>query len=364
MGSMAMDASGNIALGYSVSGYDLYPSVRYTGRMKNDPPGQMTLAEQSVIEGGGAQTHPASLYARWGDYSSMCVDPADPSIFWYTQQYYPVTADYNWHTRIASFTFSDILVINAIAGYPNICPGQSDQLDVELSGGTGGYTFSWTSIPEGFTSTLKNPVVSPEVPTKYIVNVISGNQTRSDTIQIDITPPPAVFAGDDTISCRYIAEIPLNGSAENYTSLKWITAGDGTFADPFALYTRYIPGAKDRNDSIIDLELIVYPQAPCPIVSDHKLIHLDTCSGIQPIEPTHSLSIFPNPGTEKFHISLPAGALLLEVSDFLGKMIFSEDLSSYNEKEIIINLSEKPRGIYSVRIILKDRIITSKLVLN
>lgn len=365
MGSMAMDSAGNIALGYSVSGYNLYPSIRFTGRMKDDPINQMTIAEQSIIEGGGAQTHPASLYARWGDYSSMTVDPSDPSIFWYTQQYYPVTADYNWHTRIGSFTFANILVIKAIAAYPNICSGQSDQLDVELSGGGGNYTFSWTSIPEGFTSTLKNPVVSPEFPTKYIVVVQAGNQTRADTLQVDITPPAAVFAGDDTISCRYNTEILLNGSAENYTSLKWSTAGDGTFADPFTLNTTYIFGPKDRKDIIIDLELIVYPQPPCPVTSDHKMIRMDTCSGIPPIEPgTNSLYIYPNPGQEKFHISLPAGAILLEVFDFLGKMILSEDLSSFKEKEVIIHLSDKPRGIYSVRIILKDQILYGKLVLK
>jgi hypothetical protein len=44
MGSIAIDSAGNIGLGYSVSGPDLYPSIRYTGRMKNDPLGRMTIA--------------------------------------------------------------------------------------------------------------------------------------------------------------------------------------------------------------------------------------------------------------------------------------------------------------------------------
>jgi hypothetical protein len=245
----------------------------------------MTIAEQSIIEGGGAQTHPASSYSRWGDYSSMTVDPADPSIFWYTQQYYPVTADYDWHTRIAAFTFKDILDIKAIAANTVICTGQSDQLDVEVSGGNGTNTYSWTSIPAGFTSTLKNPLVSPGSQTKYVVLVSSGTQSRTDTIQVDVSPLPSAFAGNDTICCRHIDEIPLSGSAENYLSVKWITSGDGTFADPFALYTTYTPGTKDRTDSIIDLELIVYPQPPCPELSAHKLIRMVTCAGIPTITP-------------------------------------------------------------------------------
>jgi hypothetical protein len=363
MGSIAMDSAGNIALGFSVSGNDLYPSIRYTGRMKHDPPGQMTIAEQSIVEGGGAQTHPATTVARWGDYSSMTVDPSNQSIFWYTQQYYPVTADYDWHTRVGSFTFSDILSVAAVAAFPDICRGQTDQLDVDVSGGTGSYTYSWTSLPVGFVSSLKNPVVFPEVSTTYIVVVTSGNQTRTDSIQIGIIPLPEVFAGEDTVCCRYTGEIHLHGSAENYISVKWTTTGDGTFKDPFTLSTTYTPGSNDRADSIIDLELMVYPQPPCPVISDHKLIRMDTCSGIPSILPDNSMNIFPNPGTGIFTISLPVNSLLIEISDLPGKRIFSTDLSSRKEKEFIVDLSDKPRGMYPVRIILKDRIICDKLII-
>jgi len=365
MGSMALDSAGNIALGYSVSGPGLFPSVRYTGRMKNDPLGQMTIAEQSIIEGGGAQTHPASTYARWGDYSSMTIDPSNPSIFWYTQQYYPVTADYDWHTRISSFTFANILDIKAIAEYSNVCPGQEDRLNVEVSGGTGNYTFSWTSIPTGFTSTLKNPLVSPEFQTKYIVVVTSGNKTRTDTVQVNITPAPSVYAGEDTICCRHISSIQLTGQAANYISVKWLTSGDGIFADPQALYTSYVPGVRDKHDSLIDLELIAYPQPSCPEISDHKIIRMITCLGISPIESENNpFLISPNPSHGRFLITLPDDALLIEISDMQGKMILKTDLSSYYEKEIMVDLSNRSIGLYPVKIILKNKILRGKMVLE
>ena len=72
MGSMAMDTAGNIAIGYSASGTNLFPSIRYTGRMSTDPLNQMTIAEKGIMNGGGCQT---SNTHRWGDYSSMAVDP-------------------------------------------------------------------------------------------------------------------------------------------------------------------------------------------------------------------------------------------------------------------------------------------------
>lgn len=107
MGSIAMDKNGNIALGYSVSSTSTYPAVRFTGRRFNDPPGLMTIEEQEIIAGSGCQiSNP-----RWGDYSSMSVDPVDDLTFWYTQQYIPISGTFTWHTRIASFILNIDLAV-------------------------------------------------------------------------------------------------------------------------------------------------------------------------------------------------------------------------------------------------------------
>ncbi len=102
MGSIAMDGNGNIALGYSVSGEGTYPSVRYTGRTLSDPLSSLPRLENTLIAGRGSQTHPQS---RWGDYSTMSIDPSDDLTFWYTQEYYDITSPSRWKTRIGSFTF-------------------------------------------------------------------------------------------------------------------------------------------------------------------------------------------------------------------------------------------------------------------
>ena len=73
MGSVAQDKKGNIALGYSVvNGMNVFPGIRYTGRLAGDPLGQMTLGEGTIINGSGVQT---TTNSRWGDYTSMNVDP-------------------------------------------------------------------------------------------------------------------------------------------------------------------------------------------------------------------------------------------------------------------------------------------------
>jgi hypothetical protein len=105
MGSIAQDKKGDMALGYSVvNGVDVFPGIRYTGRLAGDPLGQMTLGEGTIINGSGVQT---TTNSRWGDYTDMTVDPVDDCTFWYVNEYYPVSgtpADTRpWHTRIASF---------------------------------------------------------------------------------------------------------------------------------------------------------------------------------------------------------------------------------------------------------------------
>lgn len=105
MGSVAQDKKGNIALGYSVvNATSVYPGIRYTGRLDGDTLGQMTLGEGVIINGSGVQT---TTNSRWGDYTSLNIDPVDDCTFWYVNEYYTAAGQASsaagWQTRIASF---------------------------------------------------------------------------------------------------------------------------------------------------------------------------------------------------------------------------------------------------------------------
>jgi hypothetical protein len=105
MGSVSMDKKGNIALGYSVvDGTSVFPGIRATGRLAGDPLGMMTLGEGTIIDGTGVQR---TTNSRWGDYTSMNVDPTDDCTFWYVNQYYTLAGQLSstagWQTRIGSF---------------------------------------------------------------------------------------------------------------------------------------------------------------------------------------------------------------------------------------------------------------------
>ncbi|HET6314444.1 MAG TPA: S-layer homology domain-containing protein [Chloroflexia bacterium] len=167
MGSMSMDGDGNMALGYSVSNStDLYPSIRYTGRLASDPLGQMSQGEATMYQGLGAQL----ANARWGDYSMMGIDPVDDCTFWYTQEYYGSSGDY-WLTRVGKFRFAGCgggaIPTETPVPAPNPCalPGAIVYRDAvgdvaDLLGGGGSeidkYDVEYISVAEPYTGTGPN----------------------------------------------------------------------------------------------------------------------------------------------------------------------------------------------------------------
>jgi hypothetical protein len=97
MGAIAMDGSGNIAVGYNVSSTTLYPSLRYVGRLASDPLGTMPQGEAILVTGTAANGS-----NRYGDYAAMSVDPVDDCTFWFTGEY---NTGSGWSTRIGAFKF-------------------------------------------------------------------------------------------------------------------------------------------------------------------------------------------------------------------------------------------------------------------
>jgi hypothetical protein len=98
LGSLALDKAGDLALGYSVSSRSVFPSIRYA--TIDSPTGTSFGPEVELVAGTGSQR---ASYNRWGDYSTMSVDPVDGCTFWYTQEYYANTGSFDFKTRIGSF---------------------------------------------------------------------------------------------------------------------------------------------------------------------------------------------------------------------------------------------------------------------
>ena len=156
---------------------------------------------------------------------------------------------------------TDPLTVNATANPEGICLGDEVQLNAEIGGGTGSYTFAWTSVPTGFTSDLQNPVDSPTQSTNYFIAVDDGNRVVTDSILVEMISP-TVSAGPDQTTCE-ASEVFLSATATNYSAVLWSTNGDGLFAGQDQLDASYTPGSNDISSDTVDLTITAEPIDPC-----------------------------------------------------------------------------------------------------
>ena len=201
MGSIAQDSAGNMGLGYSVSSGTVFPGVRYTGRLASDPLGTMPQGEQIIIEGTGSNTGGGS---RWGDYTSMTVDPVDDCTFWYVNQWTPTTSASGWQLRVGSFRFNECGSPSFSQGVSpasrTICAGASPTYTVNIgsiSAFNSPVTLSATGLPGASTGGFSPNPVTP----------LPGTSTFT------VSNTAGVAAGTYNITINGVAAGPINRSS-------------------------------------------------------------------------------------------------------------------------------------------------------
>lgn len=188
MSSIAMDGSGNIALGFAVSSGTVSPGIRYTGRLAGDALGTLGQGEGTIVSGFGAQIGGLS---RFGDYSAMNIDPVDDCTFWYTQQYIGVTGSFNWRTRVGSFKFpscgpgtdSDFTVAAAPTS-ATIAAGATASFEITttvLTGAAQTVALSIEGLPTGVTGRF-NPV-SVTAGGRSTLTITAANNAATTAVQ-------------------------------------------------------------------------------------------------------------------------------------------------------------------------------------
>ncbi|MBU1009855.1 MAG: T9SS type A sorting domain-containing protein [Bacteroidetes bacterium] len=82
-GSMAMDAQGNIGMGYTTVSTQEKIAIYYTGRYANDPLGLMTIDETLIAQ--STTNNPSN---RLADYVHLTVDPSNDKTFWHIAEFF------------------------------------------------------------------------------------------------------------------------------------------------------------------------------------------------------------------------------------------------------------------------------------
>jgi hypothetical protein len=241
MGSAAMDSFGNIAVGYSVSSSSLNPGIRFTGRAPTDPLGTMGT-EVNIKNGAGSQNGGLN---RWGDYSSLSVDPVDDCTLWYTTEYLKANGSFNWSTEIANFKFSTCgatpdFSLTAAPSSQSVTQGNNTTYTATVTptgGFTGSVTLSVSGLPAGASGTFSpNPLASgnstltvttsSSTPTgsfPLTITGTSGSLTHTANVTLVVTAP---VVGDFSVSATPASQTVTAGTGTSYTAT---ATGSGGF---------------------------------------------------------------------------------------------------------------------------------------
>jgi hypothetical protein len=117
--SIMVDRDGNMAVGFAASAApdppaaSIFPGAYYTGREATDPSGTMQPTLTLAVGQDFYVRTFDSIRNRWGDYSSISIDPSDELTFWVFNAYALTRAtpiegeeeDGRWGTRFGAFTF-------------------------------------------------------------------------------------------------------------------------------------------------------------------------------------------------------------------------------------------------------------------
>lgn len=197
MGSIAQDASGNIAVGYSASSTSIVPELRWAGHLASDPKGVMGQTEGTIAQSLSAQN---GWSGRWGDYSDMTVDPSDGCTFYYTGEYYGSSA---WATKIGSFKFPSCtgggggVTHYGVGGPSSVNAGSAATFTLQALDSTGAVVASYAG-----TATVTSSDGAASVPTSVVFN--AGVATMSVTLRT---------AGSQTVTATDASSGGITGSA-------------------------------------------------------------------------------------------------------------------------------------------------------
>jgi hypothetical protein len=178
-------------------------------------------------------------------------------------------------TKSASATITEPpLLTSCPSGIDSVCSGGSIPLSCCSSGGTPPYTYSWSPSAGLNSTTICNPIASPNSSTVYAVNISDANGCTATSLQtiiiLPLPPTPVISVSADTLFSNvtgpYVYQWYLNGNPIAATSDYYVTLTPGNYAvsvtttDGCTLFSSPYPYFPTGVDNVItDAAISVYP---------------------------------------------------------------------------------------------------------
>jgi PKD repeat protein len=226
-----------------------------------------------------------------------------------------------------------------------ICPQQPAVLTA-----TGALAYQWSNGANTTTTT-----VTPTITTSYYVTGIDANGcTASDVVLVTVLP---MSNAQFTASVVGATGIFTNQSV-NSASYSW-DFGDSSPAEYSAN-----PSHTYSTNGTYNVTLTV--SGPCGTDTYTQVITI-TQVGLQDLDLANSLSLFPNPNDGRFTLAFEfskAKDVSVEVLDVTGRIIYTDKETGIMSYRKDIGLTGAESGMYQVRIITSEGVVTKKIVVQ
>ncbi len=191
MPSAAMNAAGDIGIGYLLSSTNTYVSTAAVGQTFSASGSGLLDSEELICAPGSGVQEDVS---RSGDYSSTSVDPVDDS-FWHTNEVFTLTGSFQWNTFVCEFVVADSGEnIPPVANFSFSCNELSCDF-TDSSSDSDGSIVSWNwEFGDGGTSTDQNPSHTFAADGDYDVTLlVTDNEGATDSVTqaVSVTGPAA-----------------------------------------------------------------------------------------------------------------------------------------------------------------------------
>lgn len=237
-----------------------------------------------------------------------------------------------------------------------ICQGDSTELSVLASGGSGNYTYSWSSDPIGLDTSGSEVTVAPGEETTYSVSVSDGIDTMVLTTVIEVVLPPLADAGEDQYLCFGTPAVEICAADVTDVTYQWngppgaMGSGrcDSLFAGQWELIVTNAQGCQSSDSILIEeldaLTVELHPDTTVTItggLAPYDTLYIENGDTLQVAvtdangcmatdqlvstsigEPSlsESIQVYPNPVQDRLQIRGWSGDGQLELWDFKGKM--------------------------------------------
>ncbi|HTX88178.1 MAG TPA: T9SS type A sorting domain-containing protein [Bacteroidales bacterium] len=250
------------------------------------------------------------------------------------------------------------LNVNPMAVFPTICVGSSTQLHALAGGGSGNYTFNWSSVPPGFSSTQQDPVVAPLQTTIYKVLVDDGFNQDTGSVTVHVNPVPYIHLGpSDTTICIFdsLTLDAGNAGAQYYwsngsTERTVLVTTTGLTYD-YQVYSVHVTNSFGCTDS----------------ATIHITFAFSACTGIHEQYRETDWKVFPNPAQSELNVEIehPERSFVIQLTDPVGKVVMENKYEAISPATFrrTLNLEGISKGFYVVRLLSQAGWSSRKIII-